>query len=173
MNSSLPPTSAPSRSLSPCCRRNAPAVMLSCTCQPQPPTSAHRKISHAHIATATPAEHIPSEAHREPPKWQRGPRANQKKPAHGKKSKNPSPGLSPRVLHEPTYSADERHARQFSEGSPRCIHIAEAVVAVIAHTRPSPESIHTYARACGVSSIRWYGAKHGQGMCGVCVRARG
>jgi len=101
----------------------------SCTCQPQPPTSAHRKISHAHIATATPAEHIPSEAHREPPKWQRGPRANQKKPAHGKKSKNPSPGLSPRVLHEPTYSADERRARQFSEGSPRCA--AEAIVAVV------------------------------------------
>ena len=25
-----------------------------------------------------------------------------KKPAHGKKAKNPSPGLSPRVLHEPT-----------------------------------------------------------------------
>ena len=52
-----------------------------------------------------------------------------KKPAHGKKSKNPSPGLSPRVLHEPTYSADERRARQFSEGSPRCA--AEAIVAVV------------------------------------------
>ena len=52
-----------------------------------------------------------------------------KKPAHGKKSKNPSPGLSPRVLHEPTYSADERCARQFWEGSPQCV--ADAVVVVV------------------------------------------
>ena len=68
----------------------------SCTSQPQPPTSTHRKISHAHTATAKPAEHIPSEAHREPPKWQRGPRANQKNPRTGKKQKTLARPLTPR-----------------------------------------------------------------------------
>ena len=102
-HSSLPPTSAPSRSLSPCRHHNAPAV----THAPAAAVHEHPPQDLAH-SSSTPAEHNPSEAHREPPNWQRGPRANQKKPAHGKKSKNPSPGLSPRVLHEPTYSADER-----------------------------------------------------------------
>ena len=123
-HSSLPPTSAPSRSLSPCRHHNAPAV----THVPAAAVHEHPPQDLAH-PSSTPAEHNPGEAHREPPNWQRGPWANQKKPAHGKKSKNPSPGLSPRVLHEPTYSADERRARQFSEGSPRCA--AEAIVAVV------------------------------------------
>ena len=98
-------------------------------CQPQQSTSTHRKISHTHQAypqSTTPVKLI--ENH-QIGKGVLGARANQKKTAHGEKSKNPSPGLSPRVLHEPTYSADERRARQFSEGSPRCA--AEAIVAVV------------------------------------------
>ena len=42
-----------------------------------------------------------------------------KKTRAREKSKKPSPGLSPRDLHELTYSADGRCARQFSESSPR------------------------------------------------------
>ena len=55
-----------------------------------------------------------------------------KKTRAREKSKNPSPGLSPRDLHELTYSADGRCARQFSESSPRPnMQVAAAIVAVI------------------------------------------
>ena len=55
-----------------------------------------------------------------------------KKTRAREKSKKPSPGLSPRDLHELTYSADGRCARQFSESSPRPnMQVAAAIVAVI------------------------------------------
>ena len=55
-----------------------------------------------------------------------------KKTRAREKSKKPSPGLSPRDLHELTYSADGRCARQFSESSPRPnMQVAAAIVAVV------------------------------------------
>ena len=69
-----------------------------------------RKISHTIKHTR---RHNPSEAHREPPNWQGS--LGKLKTRAREKSKV-LPGLSPRVLHEPTYSVT-RPCRQFSKAT--------------------------------------------------------